>query len=215
MEAMRVAVVGAAGRTGRLVAEGALAAGHTVTAVVRDRSRLPVFAHGAVRAVTADVREPGSLRGAFEGHDVVVSALGTGGGRGPTTVFSAGAREVVAACAAEGVGHVLAMSSAGLESGHLPWAQRVVTRLVVDRMYREIHRDLARMEEVLAGSPVPWTVVRVPLLKDGPPSAEPLVGYDAPLPRAGTANRATVAAWIVARLGDPAVFRRRVTLADG
>ncbi|MFJ3205772.1 NAD(P)-dependent oxidoreductase [Streptomyces sp. NPDC086989] len=214
MATMRVAVVGAAGRTGRLVAEGALEAGHAVTAVVRDRSRLPVSVQGAVRVVTADVRDHGALRGAFEGHDVVVTALGTAG-RGATTVFSAGAREVVAACAADGVGHVLAMSSAGLDSGHLPFAERVVTRLVVDRLYREIHRDLARMEEGLAGSPVPWTVVRVPMLKDGPASERPRAVYDAPLPRAGTATRATVAAWIVGHLGDPAAFRRQVTLADG
>ncbi|WP_395294794.1 NAD(P)-dependent oxidoreductase [Kitasatospora hibisci] len=211
---MKIAVVGAAGRTGRLVVDLALAAGHTVTAVARTPARLPEFTHGTPLAAQADVHEPGSLREPLAGQDAVVSALGTSG-RAATTVFSDGARELVAAARAGGARHVVVMSSAGLETDHLPFAQRVVTRLVVDRLYREIHRDLARMEEVLTGSDTTWTVVRAPMLKDGPASASPRVSYGLPLARAGTASRATIAAWIVDHLGAPETFRRRVTIADG
>lgn len=210
---MRIAVVGAAGRTGRLVVEQALAAGHTVTAVVRDPARLPAFDHGRPRVARADVHTPGSLHEPLTGQDAAVSTLGTAG-RGATTVFSDGARELVAAARAGGVRHVLAMSSAGLENDHLPFAQRVVTRLVVDRLYREIHHDLARMEDVLEESGLPWTLVRVPMLKDGPASPDPRVSIGLPLPRAGTAARATVAHWIVDHLGAAETFRRRVTIAD-
>ncbi|MFC5887742.1 NAD(P)H-binding protein [Kitasatospora sp. CM 4170] len=211
---MKIAVVGAAGRTGRLVVDLALAAGHTVTAVARTPARLPEFAHGTPLTAQADVHEPGSLREPLAGQDAVVSALGTSG-RAATTVFSDGARELVAAARAGGARHVVVMSSAGLETDHLPFAQRVVTRLVVDRLYREIHRDLARMEEVLTESDTVWTVVRAPMLKDGPASANPRVSYGLPLARAGTASRATIAAWIVDHLGAPETFRRRVTIADG
>ncbi|MFE7527775.1 NAD(P)-dependent oxidoreductase [Kitasatospora sp. NPDC057542] len=210
---MRIAVVGATGRTGRLVVDLALTAGHTVTAVARDPARLPHFAHGTPLTARADVGRPGSLYEPLNGQDAVVAALGTTGRRA-TTVFSDGARELTAAVRAGGARHLVTMSSAGLDTGRLPFAQRVVTRLVVDRLYREIHRDLARMEAVLAGSDTAWTVVRVPMLKDGPPSAGPQVSYDRPLPRAGTATRATVAEWIVGHLGDPETFRRLVHLAD-
>ncbi|MBO1414235.1 NAD(P)-dependent oxidoreductase [Streptomyces sp. FH025] len=210
---MKIAVVGANGRTGRLVVDLALAAGHTVTAVARDPARLPAFEHGTPLTARADATRPGSLHEPLAGQDAVVTALGTTGRRA-TTVFSAGAREAVAACRAGGVGHLVTMSSAGLDTSRLPFAQRLVSTLVVDRLYREIHRDLARMEAVLAESETPWTVVRVPMLKDGPPSAGPLVSYGRPLPLAGTAARATVAAWITAHLGDPEAFRRLVHLAD-
>ncbi|MER7582007.1 NAD(P)H-binding protein [Kitasatospora sp. NPDC097691] len=211
---MRIAVVGATGRTGRLVVDLALAAGHEVTAVARTPARLPDFAHGTPRTAAADVHEPASLLEPLDGQDVVVAALGTTGRRA-TTVFSDGARALTAAVRAGGAEHLVTMGSAGLDTSRLPLAQRVVTRLVVDRLYREIHHDLARMEEVLAESDVDWTVVRVPMLKDGPPSAHPLVSYDRPLPRAGTAARATVARWITDHLGDPDTFRRLVHLADG
>ncbi|MEV7189574.1 NAD(P)-binding oxidoreductase [Kitasatospora sp. NPDC093102] len=210
---MRIAVVGATGRTGRLVVDLALAAGHTVTAVARDPARLPHFAYGTPLTARADVSRPGSLHGPLNGQDAVVATLGTTGRRA-TTVFSDGARELTAAVRAGGGQHLVTMSSAGLDTGRLPFAQRVVTRLVVDRLYREIHHDLARMEAALAGSDTAWTVVRVPMLKDGPPPAGPRVSYDRPLPRAGTATRATVAEWIVGHLGDPETFRRLVHLAD-
>lgn len=210
---MKIAVVGANGRTGRLVVDLALAAGHTVTAVARDPARIPAFPHGTPLTARADVARPGSLHGALAGQDAVVAALGTAG-RAATTVFSDGARELTAACASGGVGHLVAMSSAGLDTSRLPFAQRLVTTLVVDRLYREIHQDLARMEARLAQSDTPWTVVRVPLLKDGPASAHPRTSYDRPFPRAGTAARSTVAVWILAHLGDAETFRRVVHIAD-
>ncbi|MFB7127463.1 MULTISPECIES: NAD(P)-dependent oxidoreductase [Streptomycetaceae] len=211
---MRIAVVGATGRTGRLVVDLALAAGHTVTAVARDPARLPEYAHGTPLTARADVGRPGSLRGPLSDQDAVVATLGTTGRRTATTVFSDGARELTAALRDGGARHLVTMSSAGLDTSRLPRAQRVVARLVVDRLYREVHHDLARMEAVLAGSDTAWTVVRVPMLKDGPPSPGPQVSYDRPLPRAGTATRATVAHWIVDHLGDPTTFRRLVHLAD-
>ncbi|MFI6848716.1 NAD(P)-dependent oxidoreductase [Kitasatospora sp. NPDC050467] len=210
---MKLAVVGATGRTGRLVVDLALAAGHTVTAVARTPARLPEFAHGTPRIAQADIHRPGSLQGPLAGQDAVVSALGATG-RAATTVFSDGARELVTAARAGGVQHLVALGSAGLETDHLPFAQRVVTRLVVDRLYREIHRDLTRMEAVLAGSETNWTVVRAPMLKDGPAAADPRVSYGLPLPDSGTATRATIAAWIVRHLGAPATFCRRITIAD-
>ncbi|WP_051837165.1 NAD(P)-dependent oxidoreductase [Streptomyces sp. NRRL WC-3742] len=211
---MKIAVVGATGRTGRLVVDLALAAGHTVTAVARDPAKVPAFTHGTPLTARADVGRPGSLHEALAGQDAVVAALGTAG-RGATTVFSDGARELTAACASGGARHLVAMSSAGLDTSRLPFAQRLVTTLVVDRLYREIHHDLARMEALLAKSDTPWTVVRVPMLKDGPASARPQVAYDRPLPRAGTAARATVAAWILGHLGDEETFGRLVHLSDG
>ncbi|GAA2750294.1 NAD(P)-dependent oxidoreductase [Kitasatospora cinereorecta] len=210
---MKLAVLGAAGRTGRLVTDLALAAGHTVTAVVRDPARLPAFTHGTPHAVRADVHDPGSLLDPLTGQDAVIATLGTTG-RAATTVFSDAARQLADAAAGGGARRILVMSSAGLETAHLPFAQRMVSRLVVDRLYREIHHDLACMEDLLTASTTAWTVLRVPLLKDGPASPTPRTAVDRPLPRAGTATRATVATWLVHHLDAPDTVHHRITLAD-
>jgi len=73
---MRIAVLGATGRTGRLLVGQALARGHQVTALARDPARLADLAADGLRPVRADVTEPSTVLTAIEGADVVVSALG-------------------------------------------------------------------------------------------------------------------------------------------
>ena len=61
---MRLTIFGATGATGTALTEQALAAGHDVTAVVRDPGRLTVQAHARLRTITADVMDPASIAAA-------------------------------------------------------------------------------------------------------------------------------------------------------
>ena len=72
---MRLTIVGATGGIGRHLLEQAIAAGHDVTVVVRNPSRL---ATGGVRVVTADLAgaDPTALEGAVDRADAVLSGLG-------------------------------------------------------------------------------------------------------------------------------------------
>jgi putative NADH-flavin reductase len=72
---MRLTVFGASGQTGRHLIQQALDAGHTVTAVVRDPTRLPIR-HQRLQVVTADVLDPAAIQPAVAGADAVISALG-------------------------------------------------------------------------------------------------------------------------------------------
>ncbi|MFB6892809.1 NAD(P)-dependent oxidoreductase [Kitasatospora sp. NPDC056327] len=210
---MEIVVVGAAGRTGRLFVGKALEAGHAVTALLRDPAGLPVE-HERLTKVRGDVFDPDTLTGPLDGKDAVVVALGVTG-RAATTVFSEGVRNIVAAARGGGVRRLVAMSSAGLETGHLPVLQRFVAGFVVHRIYRNIHLDLARMEAEIESGGVPeWTILRVPMLTDGPatPGYRTVIGGH--LPKASRAARANVADCLLACLGDPATHRRRVEVAD-
>src|SRR5260370_7321085 len=55
---MKLTILGATGATGTCLTSQALAAGHEVTAVVRDPARLAVSAHPRLRTVIADVMNP-------------------------------------------------------------------------------------------------------------------------------------------------------------
>ena len=106
---MRIFVVGANGRLGRLVVARALANGHEVTAFMRDGRVLP--AHPALSIEFGHVAdEPDRVRAAVAGHDAVLSGLGNPlwfkGGRGPAIV-AAGVTNVVAAMRDAGVGRVV------------------------------------------------------------------------------------------------------------
>jgi uncharacterized protein YbjT (DUF2867 family) len=95
-----VVVFGASGRTGRLLVEQALAAGHAVTAFVRDPARLPVT-HARLRVVRGDVRDPQRVAEAVAGQDAVLSALGPN--KPEFDAMALGARHILAAMGRHGV----------------------------------------------------------------------------------------------------------------
>ena len=71
---MKLCVIGANGRTGREILDGARARGHEVTAFVRSPEKLgPMPGVGVVRG---DPRQASSLASALPGHDAVLSAIG-------------------------------------------------------------------------------------------------------------------------------------------
>ncbi|MGW5377810.1 NAD(P)-dependent oxidoreductase [Nocardia sp. NPDC003999] len=105
-----IAVLGATGRTGRMVVDRALARGHRVTAIVRPATTAAPTLGSTV--VTADPCAAGALTGLLDGYDAVISALGATG-RGPATVYSAATAEIIAAMRPGG--RLLVISSAALD----------------------------------------------------------------------------------------------------
>ena len=71
---MNLVVLGATGRTGRLVVEQALAAGHTVTALVRSPEKLTA-GHSNLRVVRGEATETAAVSSALEGAATFVLAL--------------------------------------------------------------------------------------------------------------------------------------------
>lgn len=209
---MELVVVGAAGRTGRLVVSQALENKHSVTAVLRDPAKLDIE-HEKLEKVRGDVFQPDTLTAPLAGKDAVVVTLGVTS-RTTTTVFSEGMRNILTAAKEGGVQRVLTMSSAGLETKHLPFMQRVVSEFVVDRIYRNIHLDLSRMEDELEESGTDWTIVRVPMLNDGPITPDYKVAVDSHLKKAASASRANIAHYIVNHLEDTALYGSRVEVSN-
>ena len=81
----KIAVIGANGTIGSRVVREALSRGHSVTAVVRDPSK--ISGEDNLSVVTGDVLDPSSIAEAVAGHDVVVSAVGPGrGGQQPPAI---------------------------------------------------------------------------------------------------------------------------------
>ena len=71
---MNIAIFGASGATGTLLTECSLAAGHSVTALLRTPEKFPL--RDKVHAVQGNAFDPTAVRQTIEGADVVLSALG-------------------------------------------------------------------------------------------------------------------------------------------
>ncbi|MFG2500005.1 NAD(P)-dependent oxidoreductase [Streptomyces sp. NPDC048441] len=164
---MKLTVFGATGGIGGEIVRQALAAGHEVTAVVRDPSRLDATGDG-LEVFRADLADPEALRAAVAGRDAVLSGLG------PRKKADAGiaaelTRSVVHAMEAEGVRRLVVVSAGPV--GPAPERQPVIDRIagsLVSKILKPVYDDLRAMEAELARSATDWTSVRPPRLQDKP-----------------------------------------------
>ncbi|MFI6603212.1 NAD(P)-dependent oxidoreductase [Nonomuraea sp. NPDC050536] len=166
---MKLLVFGATGGTGARLLTQALDAGHAVTVVARDPGAIVLPDRARSDVIQGDVLEPHTWSGAMSGHDAVLSCLGTRDRKHPTTVYSQGTANIIDAMNLAGVRRLVCLSSAGLEiPPGTPLGQRLVTRYVIQRLYRYGYADMAVMERIVRASDLDWTIIRPPMLTDSP-----------------------------------------------
>lgn len=168
--------------------ERAVRRGHHVVAVARRAEA--VAAHpDRVRAVAADAVDRPAMVAALTGCDAVVSTLGVGTARGPTTLYSEGIGNVLAAMDAHAIARLAVVSAApvGPRAAH-PLVQRRVVIPLLHRVFGGTYDDMGRMEAVLRSSAVDWVSVRPPRLIDRPGRGRHRRRADAPV-RGGRSMR--------------------------
>ncbi|WP_031003659.1 NAD(P)-dependent oxidoreductase [Streptomyces sp. NRRL F-5727] len=211
---MRITVLGATGGTGRQLVEQALDAGHHVTAVVRDPSRLRLR-QGAdaprLDVLTADVMDPEAMTAAVAGRDAVVSALGSAP-RTEASVCSDGARSVIAAMRTTGTRRLIVVTASGhvVDEGDGPFT-RALVKPVVRRVLAGNFADFARTDRIVRDSGLDWTIMRPPRLTDGAPRPY-RTATDRNVRGGITLARADLARAILAALAEPGSVRHTIGL---
>jgi putative NADH-flavin reductase len=226
---MRLTIIAATGGVGRQLLEQALAAGHEVTAVVRNPAKLPAEAQGGkVRVVTADLSapDPAALEPAIARADAVLSGLGPHS-NADAGIASAGTPAIIAAMKATGVRRIVAVSAAPVATVPTPgrpspprhdpgdgFFMRYLFSHVASLRYGKVYADLAQMEDVLASSGLDWTVIRPPQL-----NGKPLTGSyrtaDGRNIRGGySVPRADVAHFMLRTLAEPQTIRHVIGIAS-
>ena len=211
---MKLTILGATGATGTFLTSQALAAGHEVTAVVRDPARLAVPAHPRLRTVTADVMDPASIAPAIEGADAVISAVGPRG-TGPTTVIQDSVRSIIEAMGKTSTRRFLEVSgSIVTDEGESPYMRYLVKPVARRTFLRHVCADMRRGEEEIRDSDLDWTIFRPPALNDKAATGAYRTAIDRNLPHGFIVSRADLAACMLATLGDPATVHRHVAIAS-
>jgi putative NADH-flavin reductase len=111
IESMKIALFGATGWIGGVVAREALERGHLVTAIVRDKSRLKL-GHENLSTTMGDVSDPASVVLAIAAHDAVIAALGSRR-EGNHKIVSEGARILLGALPHGGVRRLIWVGGSG------------------------------------------------------------------------------------------------------
>ena len=199
-----VLLLGASGRTGRLVLRLALDGGHRVTALVRSEKRLADAPDSRLTKVVGEACDPATLRQLVPGHDVVVSTLGP---RWPTraaaAVYPDSAAAFVPAMEEAGVRRLLVTSSA------LLFEQRTCTAWLLRRAVPSVVHGAASMEAVVRRSDLDFTLVRTSFLDDSDDPAHRL-GADALPDAPGSVSRLAVARYLLSQIEAEEGHRRRV-----
>lgn len=187
---MRVVVLGAAGQLGREVVRTLVEREHMVCAAVR-RPPIPGFG-SAVEVRIADARNKAQVRAAMSGSDTVVNVIG-GGTLRRNDVASTTTAVAVAAAQEVGIQRYIAMS-AGMVAVEWPFFKYVLRPLI----FRNVLAEHNRVEEIVKGCALAWTIARPSALTNRPPT-----GYMASLklqPRTYLTARADLAAFIADEL---------------
>lgn len=203
---MNVTVLGASGRTGRLLVQELLRRGHRVTALVRDPSRAPE----GTRVVVGDSRDGEALRAALAGADAVVSALGPSGKDADLH------RETVALLApalrAAGVRRYVGISGAGVTAAgdRKRLRDRAISAAMgwfASSMVADKAAELAAWQDTGAE----WTLVRPPRLLEGPATGR--VEHDAHVSTRSTGMRRADLAVFLADVLDRGLYVRQAPFA--
>jgi uncharacterized protein YbjT (DUF2867 family) len=202
---MKLLVLGATGATGRLVVDQALAAGHSVRALVRSPEKLTVT-NSNLEVVTGQATDASDVAYALVGVDAVISTLGAAKG----TVITDATRALIAGADAQGVKRVVVLSSFAVLKDRLSRPARFMANTAMGAAVR----DKAAAEELLRVCNLDWTIVHAVRLTNGPVTGTATVLPEGTLLKMGNSiSRAEVAAWLLSAATGDMAARRAVALA--
>lgn len=207
---MRIAVIGASGRTGAEFSRLALAAGHEVLAVVRDPARLTV---AATTVATADARSAEQLTEALRGVDAVVTCTGPGPDAAHGIVSDAAAA-MIQAMSATGLKRVVMVSAAGPYTDGDNLLMKFVLKPIVQRILRDGFADLKNAETILKASTTDWTVLRPPQLTDAAGKGSYRSRLDLSIPWGIRITRADLALALLDAVTDDSTIHKTISVAN-
>ncbi len=221
---MKLTIFAATGGIGRQLLEQALAAGHDVTAAVRN----PDMLSRQVRTVTADLAapDPAALESAVAGAGAVLSGLGPRS-KSDAGIVSQGTRAIVAAMQAAGVRRIVVVSAAPVGTVASPgrpnppkydpgdgFFMRHLFSQAAKTAFGKGYADLAVMEDILAGSGLDWTVIRPPRLTGKPLTGSYRTAFGQNLRGGWSVPRADVAHLMLRALGQPETIGHVIGIAS-
>jgi putative NADH-flavin reductase len=189
---VKIAVLGATGRTGRPLVEELLRRGHHVVAVARDPAgtALP----DGVEVVRGDVRDADVLRRAVAGADAVVSALGPR--KGDPRLHRDVAPLLVGVMRDAGVRRFVGVSGAGVDAdGDRKSRRDRVISGIIRRLPGDAVKDKVLEYQVWRDSGLDWTLVRPPRLQEGPATGA-VEHHASTSPRSTSIRRSDLAAFL-------------------
>ena len=212
---LHVTVFGATGKIGRHVVDQLLAAGHTVTAYVRNPAKLSAT-HPNLHVVQGELDDVSSIARAVQGADAVISALGPSLRRGTTgTPVADGTRNIVNAMHAAGVRRYIGLATPAMaDERDRPTIKGKVLRLLPRLAMPNALTEIDAMGAAITGADLDWTIARITSPNDKPAKGIIRAGYLGRDRVGSTMTRADIAAFLVGQLTDTTYIRAAPAISN-
>lgn len=163
---MKVLLLGATGRTGKLILGQLIAQGYAVNAIVRDKTKVEISAAG-LTVMQGSTLDEALLKLAIQGCDAVISALNVARNndfpwsalRTPERLMSETMEKVIRVANKAGVKRVIVLSAWGVNEtlNDIPWWFKFT---IQHSNIKYGYLDHERQEKLLAQSNLNWTAIR-------------------------------------------------------
>jgi uncharacterized protein YbjT (DUF2867 family) len=165
---MKILLLGATGRTGKLIIEEAIRRGHNISAIARDPEKLKDYQIDITQGTPYDYK---TFEKALSGCDAVINTLNISrksdnpwaGLVSPKDLISKSATNAVSAMKQAGIKRFIALSTIGAGSS---WKTTpAILKLIVSiSNLKYAFRDHGKQEEILKESDLDYTICRAPML---------------------------------------------------
>jgi putative NADH-flavin reductase len=161
---MKILIFGASGSTGRHLVSQALGQQYSVTAFVRNPSKLRIR-HRNIHVFQGDVSDARDVEKATENQDAVLSALGASSPFKRDDTLIKGVRNIVTAMKNQNVKRFIYQSFLGVSENRKELG--FLLGSIVPIFLRNVIRDHEAKEDIIIKSDLDWTVVRCAMLTNG------------------------------------------------
>ncbi|NND16150.1 MAG: SDR family oxidoreductase [Eudoraea sp.] len=162
---MKILLIGGTGGTGKQIIKQALDRGHEVTALVRNPKKVKMQ-DPKLTLKKGDVLVPETLERSFQGHHVVISALGHKKFFIKTTILSRGTRNIIQAMKSNQISRFICITSLGINDSRFKLGL-YYTFFVIPFIILFYFLDKEKQEGLIEKSDLDWTIVRPGQLTNG------------------------------------------------
>ena len=205
---MKVIIFGANGKTGRLVTEKALKAGHSVTAFLRDKSKL-ILEDNNLTIIEGQATNFEDVNKAMKNQEVVISCLGTDMISDVSTILFEMTKNIVKAMKENKVNRFIFTSSAGVEN-EIPGE---IGKRMMEMLKKPLDDHRNAVNEIKSNNLI-YTIVR-PLGLTEEDEKGSYKEVETGVPENGiTITRADVASFIIKSISDKNYENKSISISN-
>ena len=208
---MKILIIGATSKTGRLVIEQCIESSIQVKALARHPTRLHDLSN--LEVLEGDILDYEKVKSSINGCDAVICILGASQGEEVGTTRSKGTKNLIKAMKSANVTRLISVSTIGVGDSvnNMSFFSKLIYPLIVGKARL---LEAQKQENLILNSSLQWTIVRPPRLVNNSQNQETRAGKELITYFSDKLSRTNLAQFLVESLEQDDYIQDTVTLVD-